>query len=141
MGNEVYLGGAPLWAVAKRSSHGVTAGDGGQFDGTSQGSLRSKVLDAAIFTLPLNQLSSVLEDEDGFHIVRVLERRDAGRTPFETCQGEIKEKLKKEHVDQQKAAYLADLRERTPVWTVFDEEKKLRQQQEAKGPAPLGPTR
>jgi parvulin-like peptidyl-prolyl isomerase len=131
MGTEVYLGGAPLWAVAKRSSHGVTASDGGQFDWTTKASLKSKVLDEAIFTLPLNELSPILEDNDGFHIVRVLQRQDAGRTSFESSQAQIKEKLKKEHVDKQIAAYLADLRKRTPVWTVFDEEKKQREQDEA----------
>jgi parvulin-like peptidyl-prolyl isomerase len=141
MGTEVYLGGAPLWAVAKRSSHGVTADNGGQFDSTTQGSLKSKVLDEAIFALPLNQLSPILEDEEGFHIVRVLERSEAGRTSFETAQSEIKEKLKKEDVEKQTAAYLADLRQRTPVWTIFDEEKKQREQ-EANRTAPFsGPTR
>ncbi len=131
MGNEVYLGGAPLWAVAKRSSHGVTASDGGQFDWTTQGSLKSKVLDKAIFELPLNQLSPILEDEEGLHIVRVLERQEAGRTPFETAQAEIKEKLKKQMVQKQVDAFLADLRKNTPVWTIFDEEKKKRAEEEA----------
>jgi parvulin-like peptidyl-prolyl isomerase len=138
MGTEVYLGGAPLWAVAKRSSHGVTASDGGQFEGTTKGSLKSKVLDEAIFSLPLNQLSPILEDSDGFHIVRVLERHEAGRTSFESTQAEIKEKLKKEHVDKQIATYLADLRKRTPVWTVFDEEKKQREQEEARRTSAFG---
>jgi parvulin-like peptidyl-prolyl isomerase len=141
MGTEVYLGGAPLWAVAKRSSHGVTASDGGQFDWTSKGSLKSKLLDEAIFTIPLNQLSPILEDDDGFHIVRVLERQDAGRTSFESTQAEIKEKLKKEHVDKQIAAYLADLRKRTPVWTVFDAEKKQREQEANRNSAFGGQTR
>lgn len=131
MGNEVYLGGAPLWAVAKRSSHGVTASDGGQFESTTKGSLKSKVLDQAIFELPLNQLSPILEDDEGFHIVRVLERNEAGRTSFESVQTEIKEKIKKEQVQKQVDAYLAALRRKTPVWTIFDEEKKQREAAEA----------
>jgi parvulin-like peptidyl-prolyl isomerase len=138
MGNEVALGGAPLWAVAKRSSHGVTASDGGQFEKTTKGSLKSKVLDEAIFTLPLRELSPILEDEEGFHIVRVLDRRDAGRTSFETTQSEIKEKLEKEQVDKQIAAYLADLRKTTPVWTIFDKDKKQREQEEARRNSPYG---
>jgi hypothetical protein len=143
MGNEVYLGGAPLWAVAKRSSHGVTASDGGQFDWTSKGSLKSKVLDEAIFSIPPNQLSPILEDDEGFHIVRVLQRSDAGRTSFETAQSEIKEKLKKENVDKQITTYLEDLRKQTPVWTVFDEDKKQREREgeEAARNAPFGQTR
>ncbi len=131
MGNEVYLGGAPLWAVAKRSSHGVTASDGGQYDWTTQGSLKSKVLDQAIFELPLKQLSPILEDEEGLHIVRVLERQEAGRTSFETAQSEIKEKIKKQEVQKQVDAFLAGLRKNTPVWTIFDKEKEERAAEEA----------
>jgi parvulin-like peptidyl-prolyl isomerase len=125
MGQEVYLGGAPLWAVAKRSSHGVTASDGGQFDWTTQASLKSKVLDQAIFELPLNQLSPILEDEDGFHIVRVLERQDAGRTSFDTAQNEIKEKIRKDLIQKQIDSYMAELKKKTPVWTIFDEELQM----------------
>lgn len=140
MGNEVALGGSPLWAVAKRSSHGVTASDGGQYDWTTQGSLRSKVLDQAIFELPLKELSPILEDEDGFHIVRVLERKEAGRTSFESTQAEIKEKIKKEQVEKQITVFLEDLRKKTPVWTIFDEEKKQREEQ-AKAKTNSGATR
>ena len=56
IGNEV-LRGAPLNAVAKRSSQGVDAADGGYHDWTTQGAFASDVLDQAIFSLPVGQLS------------------------------------------------------------------------------------
>lgn len=82
MGNQVYLGGAPLNAVAKQRSQGIKAHRGGYYDWTTQGSLKSKVLDNAIFSLPPGRLSQILEDEKGFHIIRVTERRDAKRIGF-----------------------------------------------------------
>jgi hypothetical protein len=121
MGNEV-LAGRPFAEVAKSRSEGPTAAQGGGFDWTGQGSLASTKLDDAIFSLPVGQLSAIIEDGELLHIVRVVERTDAGRTPFLEAQVEIKETL---IVESRKAAtdeYLAKIRARTPVWTVFDDQ-------------------
>jgi hypothetical protein len=119
MGNEV-LGGRPFAEVAQSRSEGPTARQGGAFDWTNQGSLASKKLDEAIFSLPAGELSAIIEDGEMLHIVRVIERREAGRTPFLEAQVGIREQLvmdKRRHASDD---YLAKLRARTPVWTVFD---------------------
>ena len=41
-------------------------------------------------------MSHGIESEQGFHIVRVLERKEAGRTPFTEAQAKIREKLEAE---------------------------------------------
>ena len=66
--------GAPFPEIARSGSDGVTASDGGARDWTTQGSLVSKKLDEALFGLPVGELSPILEDEYGLHIVRVTER-------------------------------------------------------------------
>jgi hypothetical protein len=120
MGNEI-LGGRPFAEVAKSRSEGPTATSGGVYDWTTKGSLAFKKIDEAIFTLPVGELSAIIEDGEALHIVRVTERQEAGRTPFLEAQVEIRQKL----VDQKRKAavdeYLAKLRARTPVWTVFDD--------------------
>lgn len=121
MGNEV-LAGRPFDEVAKARSEGPTASAGGTCDWTSRGSLASKVLDEALFSLPPGQLSSILEDGETLHIVRVLERQEPGRTPFLEAQVGIRETLREERRKRAQSEYLAKLRERTPVWTVFDAE-------------------
>jgi parvulin-like peptidyl-prolyl isomerase len=118
MGNEV-LRGADFAAVAQARSHGPTASKGGQHDWTSQGALVSKEIDAAIFTLPVGRMSQIIEDAKGFHIIRVIERTEAGRKPFLEAQVEIREKLREESIDAQRDEFLAKIKERTPVWTVF----------------------
>ncbi len=133
MGNEV-LGGAPLSAVAKRSSQSLDAEDGGLHDWTGQGSLRSKPIDEALFTLPLNRLSRVIEDEEGFHIVRVLERRDAGAVPFTEAQVKIKEKITEQKIIAETEKYLTRLRQITSVWTVFDEPSEVARPESVYGP-------
>jgi parvulin-like peptidyl-prolyl isomerase len=120
LGNQV-LRGAPFEAVARRYSQGVDAPDGGHHDWTTKGSLASETLDVAIFNLPVGQLSERLEDKEGFHIVRVLERRDAGRTSFLEAQIEIKETLKDKRMRADISKYVAKLRTQIRVWTIYDE--------------------
>jgi hypothetical protein len=121
MGNDV-LEGRSFADVAKERSEGPAASRGGDFDWTTKGSLVSKVIDEAIFTLPTGQLSAILEDSGALHIVRVVERIDAGRTPFIEAQVGIKEQLTFDRRKKEMDDYLSKLRERTPVWTIFDDE-------------------
>ena len=120
MGNEV-LDGRPFADVAKEYSEGITARDGGSRDWTTPESLRSKELDRAVFGLPVGKLSQIIEDEKGFHIIRVVEREDLSRTPFVEAQVGIKEKLTAERRKQQLAEFSERLKSEIPVWTVFDE--------------------
>jgi len=129
MGNEI-LAQRPFADVAREKSDGPTARDGGVYDWTSRGSLASKRLDEAVFSLPVGQLSAIIEDEPSLnlpdrtalHIVRVLERVEAGQTPFLEAQVAIKQALLEERRRKATEEYLTKLRERTPVWTIFDDE-------------------
>lgn len=120
-GNDVFRG-APFAAVAKAHSQEVAAEEGGSHDWVGKGSLRSTVLDEALFKLPVGALSQVLEDEDGFHILRVVQRDELKRTPFTEVQPEIKKILQAGDKDQHRTDYIAKLRERTRVLTIFDDD-------------------
>lgn len=128
MGNEVWqrvasnpqLRGAVFVEIAKEKSHGFTAAKGGQHDWTTRGALRSAAIDEAIFSLHVGQLSNIIETEQGFHIVRVLERKDAGRTPFIEAQAEIRKQLESGRKQKLVEAEVAKLRKQSRVWTVFD---------------------
>ena len=113
--NNQIVHGANLAALAKKSSHGFLASDGGQHDWTSKGALVLKEIDEAIFALPTGVLSKVIETKDGFHIIRVVERTEAGHTSFLDAQVDIKRKIISK---KRKAAYdkhLAELRAQIPV--------------------------
>lgn len=130
MGDDV-LKGTPFADVARAASQGPTAANGGQRDWTTHGSLKSKRLDEALFgtdqllPLPVKVMSEVLEDEDGYHIIRILERKDAYRTPYLEAQVEIKKQLQDEQTDRKKKAYLSKLQQQNPVWTIFDGQPPL----------------
>ncbi|MCF6277176.1 MAG: peptidyl-prolyl cis-trans isomerase [Anaerolineales bacterium] len=128
LGNEVWqqvatnpkVRGSVFAKVAQEKSHGITAKQGGQHDWTTQGAMRSEAIDQAIFTLKLGQMSSVLESEQGFHIVRVLERTEAGQTPFTEAQAEIRKKINLQRRRELSKKQLAKLRKKCCIWTVFD---------------------
>jgi hypothetical protein len=126
MGNEVIqrnaanpVRGPAFTEVAKARSDGFTAKEGGQHDWTTKGALRAATIDHALFTLEIGQMSPILDSEDGFHIVRVLERKEAGREPFTEVQPKIREKLKEERFHAGVEQYLAKLRRDARVWTAF----------------------
>jgi parvulin-like peptidyl-prolyl isomerase len=123
MGNQV-MQGASFAEVAKARSQGPTAPDGGAYDWTNQGSLGTKELDQAIFgpSLPLNALSEMIKAKNGAHIIRVLERKPGGKKSFEDAQGEIKKKIKDENREKQVNKFLDDLRKKTQVWTIYDDQ-------------------
>ena len=121
LGNEVVLGGAALAGVAKKNSDGVTAAAGGRWEWTSQGSLVSKEIDKALFTLPVGQLSPILQSENYFHIIRVTDREDAGTLPFLDAQVEIREKIVRQRFEKQKNEYLAKIAAKVPATTIFDQ--------------------
>ena len=64
-------------------------------------------------------MSPIIETDDAFYIVRVLERKDAGRKPFTDVQAKIREDLKEERFEQAVQKYLAQLRKDARVWTAF----------------------
>jgi hypothetical protein len=119
LGNRV-LAGAPLAEVARSASDGATASQGGKWDWTHRDSLDSKAINDALFTLPANQLSPILESTDGLHIIRVVERQDLTRTSFLDAQKDVKEKIHKERFEKKYKEYVEELRKKFPIWTVFD---------------------
>jgi hypothetical protein len=132
IGREAYFGGN-LQAVARDKSEEPFAADGGLHDWTTQGSLASKPLDKQIFSIPLNRMSEIIEDEQGLHIIRVLERREAGVVPLADLQDEIREKIKTEKTSLAQREMLEQMQQRIPVWTIFPGDLP--------GSKPLRPTR
>ncbi len=119
MGNRV-IAGAPLADVARASSEGTTAAQGGKWDWTHRDSLDAKTINDALFNQPVGVLSQRLESSDGYHIVRVVERQELTRTSFLDAQKDVKEKIQKERFEKKYKEYVEELRKKIPIWTVFD---------------------
>lgn len=128
LGNQVWqrvaanpgLRGEVFAELAKEKSHGLTSKQGGQHDWTTKGALRHEKIDEALFTLELGQLSDIIETDQGFHIVRVLERKDAGQIPFTEAQANIRKQLEARRKQELIEEEMVRLRKKSRVWTIFD---------------------
>lgn len=120
---EARFGGS-MQAVARTKSQEPFASDGGLHGWTSRGALASKPLDDAIFSaaLPLNRISDVIEDENGLHVIRVLEREPAGFTNLSKVQDQIREEIRREKIAESQAIALREMQNRVPVWSVVPED-------------------
>ena len=106
-------------ALAKRASDGYNADEGGVYDWTTKGSLTAGAVDAALFSQPVGQMSPILEGPMGFHIVRVIERKPAGPTPFSEVQAKIRKDLQDERFKGAIDGKLNELKSSARLWTVF----------------------
>lgn len=132
MGREAYYGGN-LQAVARDKSEEPYASDGGLHDWTAKGSLASKPIEEQIFSIPLNRMSEIIEDAQGLHIIRVLERKPAGVLPLAELQDEIREQLKQEKIEASQSTMLVEMQKKVPVWSMYPSDTP--------GAKPLRPTR
>ncbi len=123
-GNQI-AAGADFAEVAKKLSQGFTADKGGLHDWTTQGSLSATAIDQAVFTLPIGQLSPIIDDGRSFHIIKVLERQNAGKRPFIEVQNEIKQKIRQERMNDAASKYLTELKNNTKVWTIYDAQPSI----------------
>jgi parvulin-like peptidyl-prolyl isomerase len=106
--------GADFATVAKARSHGSTAPKGGLWE-TSPGASASPAVNQALDALPIGQLSGLLEAPDGFHVVRVEDRRAAGPADFSEVQEEIRSKIQAELFQREAEAFTKRLREQTLI--------------------------
>ena len=123
MGNRVVYG-TPLAAVAKQESQEPNAKSGGYYDWVNEGSLASKPIDAAVFSLEPGKLSEIINDDTGCHIVRVLERTPAGMISFVETQPKIREAIELQKKEAEYKKFLELLQKNTEVWTIFDAPKQ-----------------
>lgn len=122
MGNEVYLGGKPFGSVAKASSQGFTASEGGVQDWTTKGALKSAPLDAAIFSIEPKRLSQIIEDDFGYHIIEVIEREDAKVVSFEAAHDEMRDAIVSKKRKKLAEEYRKKVMDHTVIWTLWPED-------------------
>ncbi len=121
LGNRVVYG-AKFEEVAKTSSHGLTSSKGGQYDWTKRGSLVDKKLEDTLFSIPLNELSEMIETNQGVHIVRVVERKQDGKVPFSEAQAKIKETIIEQNRNQAYETHINRLRKEIPYEVLWEKE-------------------
>jgi parvulin-like peptidyl-prolyl isomerase len=107
--------------LAKKHSQGPTAINGGLWSLTSKGSYTDEAVDQAIFSLPVNSISPVIDGAEAFHIIRVEKRGDGTARPFSAVQDLIRAKLRNESVEKLRKAKLDELIARHHVESIFEQ--------------------
>ena len=107
-------------AVARSVSNGPTASKGGVYIDMQPGSYGIPVVNDALNRIPIGQVSQVLEAPGSFHIIRVDSRREKGPLRFDEVQDKIKNQVLEANWQKAIDDYLAKLRAKTLIRTMFD---------------------
>jgi peptidyl-prolyl cis-trans isomerase SurA len=108
------MNGEPFEQLSAQYSQGPGAAAGGDVGYIERGIIHSEVEDVA-FSLPLNQISGVIESSVGFHIIQVIDRRGEGLKAIESVREEIREKIDREKMDKKYAEWLEELRKKSHI--------------------------
>ena len=113
--------GEDFTKLARTESEGPSSirAEGGLMQ-TSPGSYAVEAVNQALASLPLNQVSPILEGPTSLHIIRVETRRDAGPASFEEVQDQIRRKIMVEKLTKARVEFIAKLKRNTPISTIFD---------------------
>lgn len=118
---EELKAGAAFADVARKYSDGPTAISGGAWTLTSPGSYADPVVDKALFSLPVGELSQAIVGSNAYHIVRVEKRNDGTPTPFAQVQQKIKAILRTQGLNELRRQKLEEIMARHYVESIFDE--------------------
>jgi len=113
--------GESFATLARKESEGPSSirAQGGLMQ-TSPGSYAVEAVNQALDSLPLNQVSRVLEGPTSLHIVLVENRRAAGPASFEELQDQMRNKVMYNKMHKAREVFLARLKRDALISTIFD---------------------
>ena len=106
--------GEDFGEIAKRFSDSSTAKQGGFLGVYKRGEL-SKELEEIVFKMKKNELTDVMDTKQGYLVLQVLERYEAGEQPLNKVENEITDHLYSERMEPAMRQYLKTLREQSYV--------------------------
>ncbi len=113
--------GESFVTLARNESEGPSSirAQGGLMQ-TSPGSYAVEAVNQALDSLPLNQVSRVLEGPTSLHIVMVENRRTAGPASFKELQDEMRNKVMYKKMHKVRSDFIARLKRDALISTIFD---------------------
>ncbi len=125
--------GEDFATLARTESDGPAASrsHGGLME-TSPGGYGIAAVNKALETLPMGQVSDLIEGPDGYHIVKVEKRRAAGPATFEEVQNKIKPLIENEKWNRERVALITKLRKNNYIKIYAAKSKKVDEPKPAK---------
>ena len=112
---RVSAAGADFAAVAAEVSDAGTKKAGGLLGTVKKGDL-SEALEKAAFTIPVGDVSPVIEAGYGFHILKVDARTDEALKPFDDVKAEIENKIQNDRFTVEYKNYLKKAWTEATIW-------------------------
>lgn len=114
LAEEARKPGVDFAELAKKSSQGPSAKDGGDLGFFSRGTMVPE-FDRVAFSLEPGQVSEPVRTQFGWHVIKVVERRAAEVKPFDEVKAHLQEKLGREQMEKYTTQYIAELRQNAIV--------------------------
>ncbi len=106
--------GADFGSVAENESQGPEADRAGLIGWVSKGDLVPE-LEQVIEKLSVGEISSPIETEWGFHILKVEEREESGKLSYEQARIIIEPKLKEQYINERYQKWLNELKKNARI--------------------------
>jgi peptidyl-prolyl cis-trans isomerase C len=106
--------GEDFAGLAKQYSQCPSNAKGGDLGFMGRGQTVKPFEDAA-FSLKAGEMSGIVETEFGFHIVRVMERRQERKVPYEEAKDALEKHLKDSRIKEEVGRYVGNLRANSKV--------------------------
>jgi peptidyl-prolyl cis-trans isomerase C len=106
--------GGAFEALAKELSEDPSRNQGGDLGYFTKGRM-VKPFEEAAFSLPVGQVSPIVETAFGYHLIEVLDRKPEAKTSYEEAKERIQQVLKNEKVRTQLRARIDDLKAKADV--------------------------
>ena len=107
--------GADFAKIAEEVSDAGTQKAGGLLGTVKTGDLAA-ALDHAAFTLPVGDVSQVIEADYGFHLLKVDTRTESSTKPFDEVKAEIEKKIQDERFSVAYQEYMIKAWSQTTIW-------------------------
>lgn len=111
---ELLIQGESFDLLTAKHSKGPGAAQGGDVGFMERGTIIPEV-EAVALSLPLNQVSEVIESGVGFHIIKVVDKKGAGLKSVSVVREEIKAKLEEEKLEKKFEEWIASVRAKSHI--------------------------
>jgi peptidyl-prolyl cis-trans isomerase SurA len=115
------MDGESFDSLIVKYSQGPAAMQGGDVGFVSRGTIIPEV-EAVAFSLPVAQISEVIESSAGFHIIQVVDKKGAGLKPLAAVREEIKTKIEDEKLDKKYDEWISSVRAKSHIEVKWNKE-------------------
>lgn len=106
--------GEDFASLAKESSDCPSASKGGDLDYFQRGQMVAPFEEAA-FSLKTGETSGIVETQFGYHLIKVVDKKESGVIVYEEIKENIESHLRQQKVNEQYAIYIEELKSKAKV--------------------------